>query len=161
MCVCLCARTKLLQSYLTLYNPPSLVAQLVENLPAMRATWLWSLGCKAMDCSPPGSSVHGIPQARILKCVALPFSMDLPNARIKPVSFLSPALAGGSLPLVLPEKPHWSNILQRKIKVKKKHKKHTLKSEEQSFLKLVKKQWCISFEEKSCHRRSARRRNTL
>ena len=27
-----------------------------------------------MDCSPPGSSVHGIPQARILQWVAIPFS---------------------------------------------------------------------------------------
>ena len=26
------------------------------------------------DCSPPGSSVHGIPQARILECVAISFS---------------------------------------------------------------------------------------
>ena len=30
--------------------------------------------CKPVDCSPPGSSVHGIPQARILECVAIPFS---------------------------------------------------------------------------------------
>ena len=28
----------------------------------------------AMDCSPPGSSVHGILQARILEWVAMPFS---------------------------------------------------------------------------------------
>ena len=27
-----------------------------------------------MDCSPPGSSVHGILQARILECVAISFS---------------------------------------------------------------------------------------
>ena len=27
----------------------------------------------SMDCSPPGSSVHGILQARILECVAIPF----------------------------------------------------------------------------------------
>ena len=30
--------------------------------------------CDPMDCSPPGSSVHGILQARILKWVAVPFS---------------------------------------------------------------------------------------
>ena len=30
--------------------------------------------CKAMDCSPPGSSVHGILQAGIPKWVAIPFS---------------------------------------------------------------------------------------
>ena len=30
--------------------------------------------CDAMDCSPPGSSVHGILQARILEWVAMPSS---------------------------------------------------------------------------------------
>ena len=29
--------------------------------------------CNPMDCSPPGSSVHGILQARILEWVAIPF----------------------------------------------------------------------------------------
>ena len=33
----------------------------------------WTL-CDPMDCSPPGSSVHGILQARILEWVAMPFS---------------------------------------------------------------------------------------
>ena len=31
--------------------------------------------CDPRDCSPPGSSVHGILQARILKWVAISFSM--------------------------------------------------------------------------------------
>ena len=35
--------------------------------------------CDPMDYSPPGSSVHGIPQARILVWVAISFSRDLPN----------------------------------------------------------------------------------
>ena len=30
--------------------------------------------CDPMDCSPPGSSVHGILQARIQEWVAIPFS---------------------------------------------------------------------------------------
>ena len=30
--------------------------------------------CDPMDCSPPGSSAHGILQARILEWVAIPFS---------------------------------------------------------------------------------------
>ena len=47
-----------------------------------------------MDCSPPGSSVHGILQARILEWVAMSFSRDLPDPGIKPVSLASPALAG-------------------------------------------------------------------
>ena len=32
------------------------------------------LTLQPMDCSPPGSSVHGILQARILEGVAIPFS---------------------------------------------------------------------------------------
>ena len=59
---------KLLQLCLTLYNP--------------------------MDCSPPGSTVHGILQARILDTGLLcPCPGDLPNPGIKPSSLMSPALA--------------------------------------------------------------------
>ena len=47
--------------------------------------------CDSMGCSPPGSSVHGILQARILEWVAIPFSRDLLNPGIEP---MSPALAG-------------------------------------------------------------------
>jgi len=32
--------------------------------------------CNPMDCSPPGSSVHGILLARILEWVAIPFFRD-------------------------------------------------------------------------------------
>ena len=35
--------------------------------------------CHPMDCSPPGSSVHAILQARILEWVAMPFTGDLPD----------------------------------------------------------------------------------
>ena len=35
--------------------------------------------CDPMDCSPPGSSVHRILQARILDWVAISFSRDLPD----------------------------------------------------------------------------------
>ena len=35
--------------------------------------------CDPMDCSLPGSSVHGILQARILEWVAMPSSRDLPG----------------------------------------------------------------------------------
>ena len=34
----------------------------------------WPPLCDPIDCSPPGSSVHGILQARILEWVAMPFS---------------------------------------------------------------------------------------
>ena len=41
--------------------------------------------CDPVDCSPPGSSVHGILQARILKWVAIPFSRESsrPRSRIQ------------------------------------------------------------------------------
>ena len=37
--------------------------------------------CKPMDCSPPGSSVYGILQARILEGVAFPFSRESSQPR--------------------------------------------------------------------------------
>ena len=37
--------------------------------------------CDPMDCSPPGSSVHGILQARILEWVAIPFSRGSARCR--------------------------------------------------------------------------------
>ena len=48
--------------------------------------------CDPMDCSPLGSSIHGILQARILEWVPIPFSRDLSDPWIK---FRSPELAGG------------------------------------------------------------------
>ena len=61
--------------------------------------WPWVLsrfGHVPMDCSPPGSLVHGILQARILEWVAIPPPGDLPDPGIEsPVSLTSPGLAGG------------------------------------------------------------------
>ena len=48
--------------------------------------------CESHDCSLPGSSVHGILQARILEWVAIPSPGHLPDPGIEAVS---PALAGG------------------------------------------------------------------
>ena len=48
----------------------------------------------SMDCSPPGSSVHGILQARILEWAAISSSRDLPDPGVEPASLASPALAG-------------------------------------------------------------------
>ena len=52
--------------------------------------------CDPMDCSPPGSPVHGISQVRILEWVAISFSKDLPDPGIEPTS---PAWQVDSLPL--------------------------------------------------------------
>ena len=50
--------------------------------------------CDPLDCSPPGSSVHGIFQARILEWIAISFSRALPDPGIEP---RSPALQADSL----------------------------------------------------------------
>ena len=67
-CCCSCL---VLKSYLTLWNP--------------------------MDCSMPGSSVHGILQQESWSGLLSPSARDLSELGIKPVS---PALQVGSLPLV-------------------------------------------------------------
>ena len=55
--------------------------------------------CDPMDCKLPGSSVHGISQARILELVAISFSRDPSHPGIEPVSLASPLLQVDSLPL--------------------------------------------------------------
>ena len=46
--------------------------------------------CDPMDCSPPGPSVHGIFQARILKWVAMPSSRGSSQSRDQTcVSYIS------------------------------------------------------------------------
>ena len=62
-------------------------AKLLQLCPAL---------CDLMDCSPPGSSVHGILQARTLEWVPCPLPGDLPDPGVKPAS---PALQMNSLPL--------------------------------------------------------------
>ena len=77
-------------SFKILYRlyPPCGVCPVAQSCPAL---------CDPMDCSPPGSSVHGISQARIPRS-GLPFPSpgDLPDPGIEPGS---PALQVDSLPL--------------------------------------------------------------
>ena len=69
VCVCVvCACAKLFQSCLTLFYP--------------------------VDCSPTGSSIHGIFPARILEWIAVPSSGDLLDPDIEPTSLSSLALVG-------------------------------------------------------------------
>ena len=51
--------------------------------------------CDPMDCNPPGFSVHGILQARILEWVAISSSMGSSQPRIKPTSPVASPLADG------------------------------------------------------------------
>ena len=63
-------------------NPWQVEVKVIQSCPTF-----WN----PMDCSPPGSSVHEIFQARILEWVTLSFSRDLPDPEIKP---RSPSIAG-------------------------------------------------------------------
>ena len=58
--------------------------------------------CEPMGCSLPGSSVHGIFQARVLEWVAISFFRDLPNPGTEPGS---PTLQADALPSEPPRKP--------------------------------------------------------
>ena len=55
---------------------------------------LWPTVCDPMDCSPPGFSVHGVLQARVLEWMPYPFPGDLHNPGIK---LGSPTLQADSL----------------------------------------------------------------
>ena len=55
-------------------------------------SWLCPTLCNSIDYSPPGSSVYGILQARILEWVAILFSRDLLDPEIESTPL---ALAGG------------------------------------------------------------------
>ena len=60
--------------------------------------------CDPMDCSPPGSSVHGILQARVLEWVAMPFSRRSSQPR-DGAQDGTPTLQADSLSPEPPEKP--------------------------------------------------------
>ena len=71
--------------------------------------------CNPMDYSLPGSTVHGILQARILEWVAIPFSRGggLPDPGIKPTA---PALAGRFFATEPPGKPFLLFLLDRELR---------------------------------------------
>ena len=52
----------------SVYSPICVCAQLLKNV---------QLFCDPKDCSPPGSSIYGISQARILECVAISSSRGI------------------------------------------------------------------------------------
>ena len=73
--------------------------------------------CNPTNCRVPGSTIHGILQARILEWVAISFSKDLSNPGIKSMSLMAPAFR-----LLLTPSATWealkckhTNILKGKI----------------------------------------------
>ena len=76
-----------------LCQPTSVCTSLSEHACLSRFSPIWL--CNAMNCSPSGSTVHGILQARILKWVAMPSSRGSPQPRDwTQVSWVS-CIAGG------------------------------------------------------------------
>ena len=69
----------------------------------MKISQLCPTLCDPMVYSLPGSSVHGILQARILEWIAFSFPRYLPNPRTEPTSS---ALQADSLPSEPPGKPN-------------------------------------------------------
>ena len=67
-----------------------------------------------MDCSPPGSFVHGILQARILEWGAISSPGDLPDPGIE---LRSPASQADSLPSEPPGKPEMGPVFAAQCEV--------------------------------------------
>ena len=72
-----------IQTEINQKNKYGMCVKLIQSCPSV---------CDPVDCSPPGSSVHGILQARILEWVAMPSSKGSSQHWDQT---LSPALAGG------------------------------------------------------------------
>ena len=66
--------TTLLLSYLEIKFKETSVCSVIQSYPT----------CDLMDCSPPGSSVHGIFQPRILCGLPFPTPRDIPNPGLEP-----------------------------------------------------------------------------
>ena len=63
-----------LELQITCGNNEKILKYNTVHVPCCAYTQLCPTLCDSMECSPPGSSVHGILQARILEWVAMPSS---------------------------------------------------------------------------------------
>ena len=87
--------------------------------------------CNPMDCSPPGSSVHGFLQARILEWVAIAFSRGSSQPRDQTHdSYVSCIDKQGSLPLAPPGKPYHHHSSSPTKQPLPKNKRHSQDYEE-------------------------------
>ena len=72
--------------------------------------------CDFMDCSPPGSSVHGFSRQESWSGSPCPLPGDLPDPRIAPMSPATPALQVDTLPLSHQGSPGSSIYIYQKEK---------------------------------------------
>ena len=77
-----------------------------------KSLWLCLTLWDPMDCSPPGSSVHGILQARILEWVANPFPRGSSQPRDWTCISWSSSIAGGFFTIEPLGKPNLKNIVK-------------------------------------------------
>ena len=68
--------------------------------------------CNSRDCSPPGSSVHGISQQEYSSVLPFPTSRDLPHPGMEPTYLV---LAGGFITTEPPGKPIYTHIYNLKL----------------------------------------------
>ena len=64
--------------------------------------------CDTVDCSPPGSPVHGFSRQGYWSGLSCPPARHFPYSGMEPMSLISPALAGSFFTSVPPEKPKTS-----------------------------------------------------
>ena len=68
--------------------------------------------CDSMDCSPPGSSVHGILQAKILEWAVISSIGDLPDRGLEPASLCLLNFQEVSFPLAYLRSPPGVQVLK-------------------------------------------------
>ena len=80
-----------------------------RQVPCPACAQPWPTLGNRMDCSPPGSSVHGMSQARILQWIPFPPLGDLPDPGIEPTFSAPLALGGRFFTAESPRKP-WMSV---------------------------------------------------
>ena len=93
----------------TLGKKPNLTLLSCLSAKSLHHVWL----CNPMDCSPPGSSVHGILQSRILEWLAMPSSRGSSQSMVRTHVSCLLHWQKGSLPRVPPGRPllSWQRII--------------------------------------------------
>ena len=76
--------------------------------------------CGPMDCSPPGSSVHGILQQEFWSGLLCPLPGNLPNPGVRCMSLNCPALAGGFFTISATREAHVKSTPNLKIERERK-----------------------------------------
>ena len=105
---------KKLSLYFIKFKIPLMIKLIMSTKSESEVARLCPILCNPMDCSLPGSTTHGIFQARILEWLPFPSPGDLPDPGIKPTS---PAFVGGFFTTEPPGKPQVLFSLEQNMTV--------------------------------------------